>query len=319
MFETLDIMISLGVVFLILSMILKYLLSFTKRIFNTKAKVVAEEMKTFVGENTSKYLIPYLEQKAKHLNFLDNTKRKGTLIESKGLRQLNKEQVIDLVNSLKEYIKDKADDDVQGDLNLKDLLGSEEIKKIKAVKDIEDHLKDLRNRVEKNYDNTMQKISTIYETKLRNQTLIWGMILALLFNADIFEMYRMISSNAQIGDRLAAQAEVIGSQMKLMSAQIEEAEKKETESFKKLTDEAEKMMASFNENLTGVGLRFGWRWENFTTVKYDENPKRYILYWFKKFLGIFISGFLISFGAPFWHDLLGSFTGIRNILRGKTK
>ena len=64
MFETLDIMISLVVVFLILSMIHKYLLSI-------KAKIIAEEMKTFVGENTAQYLIPYLEKNAKHLNFLE--------------------------------------------------------------------------------------------------------------------------------------------------------------------------------------------------------------------------------------------------------
>ena len=71
MFETLDIMISLAVVFLILSMVHKYLVSLIKRVLSIKAKVVAEEMKTFVGENTAQYLIPYLEKKAKHLSFLE--------------------------------------------------------------------------------------------------------------------------------------------------------------------------------------------------------------------------------------------------------
>ena len=71
MFETLDIMISLAVVFLILSMVHKYLVSLIKRLLSIKAKVVADEMKTFVGENTAQYLIPYLEKNAKHLNFLE--------------------------------------------------------------------------------------------------------------------------------------------------------------------------------------------------------------------------------------------------------
>ena len=44
MFEALDIMISLAVVFLILSMIHKYLVSLIKRVLSIKAKVVAEEM-----------------------------------------------------------------------------------------------------------------------------------------------------------------------------------------------------------------------------------------------------------------------------------
>ena len=68
MFETLDIMISLAVVFLILSMVHKYLVSLIKRLLSIKAKVVAEEMETFIGENTVQYLIPYLEKKAKHFN-----------------------------------------------------------------------------------------------------------------------------------------------------------------------------------------------------------------------------------------------------------
>ena len=52
MFETLDIMIALAVVFLILSMVHKYLVSPVKRMLSIKAKVVAEEMETFIGENT---------------------------------------------------------------------------------------------------------------------------------------------------------------------------------------------------------------------------------------------------------------------------
>ena len=51
-------------------MVHKYLVSLIKPLPSIKAKVVADEMKTFVGENTAQYLIPYLEKKAKHLNFL---------------------------------------------------------------------------------------------------------------------------------------------------------------------------------------------------------------------------------------------------------
>ena len=75
MFETLDVMLSLAVVFLILSMVNKYLMSIIKRALRIKAGVAAEEMKTFIGENTVKLLIPYLDKKARHLNFLTKTKK----------------------------------------------------------------------------------------------------------------------------------------------------------------------------------------------------------------------------------------------------
>ena len=73
MFETLDIMISLAVVFLILSMVHKYPVSLIKRLLSIKAKVIADEMKTFVGENTVQYLIPYLEKPFSSLICLPGT------------------------------------------------------------------------------------------------------------------------------------------------------------------------------------------------------------------------------------------------------
>jgi len=282
MFETLDIMISIGVVFLILSMVLKYLLTIVKRFLNTKAKVVAEEMNTFIGESTSKYLIPYLEQKAKYLNLLDDTERKWKKSETKGLRQLNKEQLVGLVDSLKEFLKGKEDSDVQRDLKLTEFFSSEEIKKLKSVKEIEDHLINLKDRIETNYDNTMQKISTIYETKLRKYTFIWGIVLALFINADIFEIYSTFSSNALVRDKLAAQAEVINSQMKLINEQqIKGKENKETESIKDLVKEAKNMMNSFNKNLTEAGLHLGWSWEFFSHLGEIDNFWRTILYCLK--------------------------------------
>lgn len=105
MFETLDTMISLGVVFLILSMVNKYLISFIKRLFKVKAKTIAKEMETLVGENTTKLLVPYLEKNAKHLNILDNINFKG----AKGLRKLSKEQMKDAVGKLKVFLDENKD------------------------------------------------------------------------------------------------------------------------------------------------------------------------------------------------------------------
>jgi hypothetical protein len=38
-----------------------------------------------------------------------------------------------------------------------------------------------------------------------------------------------------------------------------------------------------------------------------------------KLLGIFMSGLFISFGAPFWRDLLSSFSGRKKILQVKER
>jgi len=87
MFELMDIMIALAMVYLILSMAHKYLMSAIKRLLNIKATVIAEEMKAFIGENTTQYLIPHIEKNVKHLNILDGTRFLG---RETGIRQLNK-------------------------------------------------------------------------------------------------------------------------------------------------------------------------------------------------------------------------------------
>ncbi len=275
-------------------------------------------------------------------------------------------QLVWLVDNLKEFLKGKKDSDVQKDLKLTESFSSEEIKKLKSVKEIEDILSNLKDRIETNYDNTTQKISTVYEKKLREYIFIWGIILALFINADIFEIYSTFSSNVLFRDKLAAQAEVINSQMKLINEQ--QIKEKETESIKELVKEAKITITAFNKNMTEAGLHLGWSWEHYDRVKnffyrsskddgkkpltnrnemskksemkepqnkknreskkgetekiekskiQEGNPvSRDIFSFLKKMLGIIISGLLISFGAPFWHEFLRSFTGIRNMLRG---
>ena len=163
MFETLDTMISLGVVFLILSMVHKYLMSLVKRFFNIKAKVVAEEMKTFIGINTAKYLIPYLEKKAKHLNFLECIKGENVL------RQLNKEQLKEVVGKLEVFFKDNKDvKTINKELGLEISAKDFEDK----IGEIKEHIGTLKVRIENMYDHTTEKISELYNTKLKWRTLL---------------------------------------------------------------------------------------------------------------------------------------------------
>ena len=277
MFETLDIMISLAVVFLILSMVHKYLVSLIKRLLSIKAKVVAEEMKTFVGENTVQYLIPYLEKKAKHLNFLEQ-QHGVPLIRKRqvGLRRLEKDQLEEVVDSLKDFLDKKSVRQLKHELAVQ-IPGVTTKRKLDEIKG---HLVTLRGRIESMYDNTTERMTEVYETRIRHQTLIWGLVLAVLINADFLDMYGSLAKNSLIRGKLVAQAQVIDRQMQLMSEQIEQKEGEEI-----------KLGAVFQ----------GWG------------------AFFNKLLGLFISGLLISFGAPFWHDLLSSFSGLKKVLQERER
>jgi Glu-tRNA(Gln) amidotransferase subunit E-like FAD-binding protein len=155
-FETLDVVISLAVVFLILSMVHKYLMSIIKRLLKIKANVVAEEMKTFVGQNASEYLIPYLAKKAQYLNFLEDTRiKRGRKEGDKGLRRLNKEQLKEMVTSLKEFLESKSGKEIKEELGL--TVSEDEIKR--KIEEIKDHLCTLKDKIENIYDNTLEKMA----------------------------------------------------------------------------------------------------------------------------------------------------------------
>ncbi|UCG66900.1 MAG: hypothetical protein JSW12_07860 [Deltaproteobacteria bacterium] len=310
MFDTLDIMISLAVVFLILSMVHKYLVSLIKRLLSIKAKVVAKEMKTFVGENTMQYLIPYLEKKAKHLNFLEQQHgipliRKGQV----GLRRLEQKQLEEVVDSLKGFLEKKSVRQLKHDLAVQ--IPSVTTKK--KLDEIREHLVTLRGRIETMYDNTTERMSEVYETRIRHQTLIWGLVLAVLINGDFLDMYSSLAKNSLVRGKLAAQAEVIDRQMQLMSEQIEQKEGEEIKRVRPLFKEAQANLSELAESFEKAGLSLAWTKEKLLAVFKGWGV------FFNKLLGLFISGLLISFGAPFWHDLLSSFSGLRRMLQEKEK
>jgi hypothetical protein len=74
---------------------------------------------------------------------------------------------------------------------------------------------------------------------------------------------------------------------------------------------AEKDITDFTDNLKEAGLLLGW-----TKNKLGDAFNTFGS-GFNKVLGQFISGLLISFGAPFWNDLLSSSIKLRRSLRGK--
>ena len=310
MFETLDVMISLAVVFLILSMVHKYLVSLIKRLLSIKAKVVAEEMETFIVENTVQYLIPYLEKKAKHLNFLEQ-QHGVPLIRKRqvGLRRLEKDQLKEVVDSLKDFLDKKSVRQLKHELA--DQIPSVTTKR--KLDEIKEHLVTLRDRIESMYDNTTERMTEIYETRIRHQTLIWGLVLAILINADFLDLYGSLAKNSLIRGELVAQAQVIDRQMQFMSEQIEQKEGEEIKLVQPLFKEARTNLSELSESFEKAGLSLGWTKGKLFAVFTGWGA------FFNKLLGIFISGLLISFGAPFWHDLRSSLSGLKKVLQEKER
>jgi hypothetical protein len=314
MFQTLDVMISLGVVFLILSMVHKYAMSIIKRAAKIKAKIIREEMESFVGKNTSQYLVPYLDKKAHYLNFLDDIKKgKGTKKATKGLRRLDKEQLKDIVTDLKTFLENKSVKQIKEALNLE--ISEDAISN--KLDEIKTHLDTLKARIEHAYDNTMNKIGELYENKLRKLTLISGLVLVVLINADFFEVHSTLAKQSLVREKLVAQAELINTQASKMTTQLEGKTEKEIVKVKQEIQRAKEDIAELTNKLERAGLQLGWTREKLGHLfaLREEKPLTIFLRVLTKLLGFSISALLISFGAPFWHDFLSLFGGINRKLQ----
>jgi hypothetical protein len=295
-------MISLGVIFLILSMVHKYLMSFVKRILKIKARVITKEMEVFIGKKTSGYLVKFLKKKAEYLNVLDEKNR---------FRPLNKEQLTAVVDELEKFMKreniDEFDEVFSIDINVDKI--TKEIRK--EIDEVKIHLNNLKGKVENMYNNTMEKISEVYEKNLRYWTLGFGIVLAFFVNADLFGIYNSLSKSPIMREKLVTQSEDIKLEMNKLLEKIKNDEGKETEGIQKELDHANTTVTSLLGKVESTGIVLGW-----TDAKIESACSSFgsVVY---KLIGLLLAGLLISFGAPFWHDFIGTFTGLRKTLRGK--
>lgn len=70
-------------------------------------------------------------------------------------------------------------------------------------------------------------VSELYENKLRKLTLISGLVLVVLINADFFEIYSSLSRQYIACGKLVAQAELINIQASKMTTQLDAKGRKE--------------------------------------------------------------------------------------------
>lgn len=323
MFQTLDVMISFGVVFLILSMVHKYFLSIVKRLCRIKAKVISETMEDFLGRDIYTNLVPFIEKKSQDPGSLDNIggvcNLKGV---EKGLRQLDKKSLKEAVNSLKSFLDNATPGKDIKEFGL-DIKGS-------SLNDVRDRLDIIEDRIDAVYGVVANKIDDAYESRMRMWNFFWGVILVFMLNADFFDIYNSLSMQSLSRERLVVKAEMINEQTMDIAAAIRKDEEKKAE----IGEDVEKAGQDIQElkwQLEEAGLHMGWTQPQLSRL--FELPEREecrgknwpgLKCWFavftrivSKLFGFIISGLLVSFGAPFWHDLLSSLSGINRILKSR--
>lgn len=146
---------------------------------------------------------------------------------------------------------------------------------------------EFRKKIESWYDNVMDRIIGWYKKRIQRYTLILALGIAVLANVDTFEITNALSSNPALRSSLVAQAQDL------------------TKKLKDTDPATYSMRMDLVQNkLSSLGIPIGWTTKRLQKINGAAD-------WIKKIMGILITAFAISLGAPFWFDLLNKMINIR--------
>src|SRR5438309_1752471 len=155
------------------------------------------------------------------------------------------------------------------------------------------------------FDTVMQGFQERYARNMRTWSFAIGLAVAIAMNANIVQVYQRFSSDAIERQRVIARGAVIQEQYtKQISA---------TPANNQLVEQMKSELAKNAETYNALG---------FTPMTTETWGKIWAVRWTPDFwetlIGWLVMAFLLSLGAPFWHDALESLFGVKNLLQQKT-
>jgi hypothetical protein len=143
------------------------------------------------------------------------------------------------------------------------------------------------------FDDSMERLGGAYKRQLKWISLIIGLLIAIIVNADSFEVgYALWSDNALRAQMVELAGPIVSNG-------------NQTPDAKTVSDVA----TSFNKATSTLRpLPIGWP---VRAMPACSECGEAIWFWLAKLLGWIMTGIALSFGAPFWFDLLSKLVNIR--------
>jgi hypothetical protein len=178
------------------------------------------------------------------------------------------------------------------------------------------------------YEAGMDRASGWYKRRVQMFLLIIGFILASALNADTITIGKALFHDDALRNAIVDQAKNFGplpTPVPQASAETDPA-KIEAANKQRIAD-AEQQVRIIRAQLGATGLPLGWVETQVGPDGEITNPnelrRRPLLSerqrWSLKLMGLLITGFAISQGAPFWFDLLNKFMVIRSTVKPREK
>ena len=166
-----------------------------------------------------------------------------------------------------------------------------------------------RRVVEGWYDSAMDRVSGWYKRRTQLMLLVIGFAVAVIANIDAIQLIQALSTNSALRQTVVAEAQAYASAPKTNEAQAADAQQAIAKYYSDLKD-------------LNLPLCVGCRWATFPDPKdpnYDATKTIWQNTFWTALVGYVITAFAMSFGAPFWFDMLNKLIVVRSTVKPKEK
>ncbi|MGE0882933.1 MAG: hypothetical protein AB7P14_05275 [Blastocatellales bacterium] len=169
----------------------------------------------------------------------------------------------------------------------------------------------LSSRVDEWYSTIMQGFEERYNRSMKTFALVISFLTVLLLNANIFAVYRQISSNDQMRAQLISAGQQISQKL---SEQRAAGQTNATQTDTTINQIADQTVKEIQEN-TRLYTSFGFEGPKWIARVLKDPRTIFSRGAFETITGWLVMTMLLSVGAPFWQDTLESLFGLKNYLR----
>ena len=181
---------------------------------------------------------------------------------------------------------------------------------LKAIIAAPQKLSQLPAKVELWYDTIMRSFDERYTRTMKSFALAISLIVVVLLNANLFDIYREISANDSKRDLIVQSGEQLTAKLREQPTASKEQINQTLEELAKQSNDDLRNSVSLHTALGFKGPR--WIVDAWKDPKWP--PAQKVV---ETVAGWLIMTMLLSVGAPFWHDALESLFGLKNFLRKK--
>lgn len=156
---------------------------------------------------------------------------------------------------------------------------------------------DFKVKMESWFDEVMERASDWYKRSTKWWLFGIGIVLAFVLNADIIQVYKTLSANAELTEKVVKMAENSVYTLDTLANPADTARTAEA-----AARDLKLIMQTYKQSVESP-LGLGWT---------EQQGGNSIPWWMVKILGWLITAVAVTFGAPFWFEVLRKLISIRS-------